>query len=303
MVTDDGLESIDARLRAAAAGEGADLPRCQTGRRISDLASEVVRAIGIGTCAGAPEFIWNGFNLFLESATWLNLLSALLIGLVFVFFVEPIFEGLREMARGAHPAKSKSERGNLLFSAGLGIAFGVISVCLHEAISAFVAGHGATDPSGLREAIRLAAAWATVPFFIAIAWQSADRRRLAIPTGIAAALSPYLAAWIFGWRVQTVVATAVPSLTIQLWGYQHTGQASPTGHAVKVLLVAVAWLLLASLVDGFLAAYHLNALHLYSYSGLLVDIRFYTGCIIGLLLAPSLVEGGKSIGTDNTQAI
>jgi hypothetical protein len=291
------LEPANVRHCPAPLSES-EAPRRKLMRGLSACATALISAMGIATCAAAPEFIWQGLTLFLGHLTWLNLISALLIALVFVSFVEPILKRIREILRASNSREPDPGERSHLFSASLGITFGLVSVCLHEAVSAFVSGPGAADRSGLRGAIELATGWAMVPLFIAIAWQAAHSRWLAVPTGIVAVVSSGLAGWIFGWTVPAVVTTAVPSLTIQFWGYQLIGPSSRDAgfarHAGRVAVVAVLWLALASLARVLLAALHVGNLSPYTYSGLLVDFRFYLGWVLGLLLAPSSNERGES---------
>ena len=59
----------------------------------SIAAAALVSALWIATCAVAPEFIWQGLKIFIGHATGADLLSALLIALIFVFFIEPVLGG------------------------------------------------------------------------------------------------------------------------------------------------------------------------------------------------------------------
>lgn len=252
-------------------------------------AAMLVCAFGIAICAAAPEFIWQGLGIFFGHATWTNLVSALLIAVVFVAFIEPILDRARGvLLEGRDIAADPPSRGPL-FTAGLGLTFGLLSVCLHEAIAAFVSGHGDPHHPGLRQAIEVAVTWAVVPFFVAVAWQAAGDRLLRVPTGIVAALAPGLAGWAFGWPLHVIVTTAVPTLIILLAGY-HQMRATPgrvafARHAAMVAVVAAAWLGLAAIADWSMAAFNLGAVRIYDAPDLFADFRFYVGWALGLLLA------------------
>lgn len=270
-------------------------------RRLAAAAEVAAIALSIAVCAAAPEFIWQGLGRFFGHATWLNLCSALLIALVFVSFVEPIIERLRDLLTGANKPHAGSY--GPAFTLSLGLAFGLVSVCLHESIAAFVA-HDGLEGSDLREAIQVAVSWAWVPFLVALAWQNAGSRRLAIPTGIAAALSPALAGWAFGWGAGSIATTTIPCLVILLAGYR--ALAAAQGGPVFVRLAgitaaaAAAWLALAAIADGVLAASGRGQISFYATSDLLVDLRFYLGWALGLFLASSHERHGAA-ATDKRQ--
>ena len=132
--------------------------------------SALVSALWIAICAGAPEFIWRGLRIALKHLNSTALLSALLIGVVLAFFVEPILDRLRDLLRvSRHKEPAHSGSRSLLYSAGVSLAFALVSVSLHEAMSAFVS----NGDAGLNAGLALAAEWAIVPFCIAVAWQGA----------------------------------------------------------------------------------------------------------------------------------
>lgn len=263
-------------------------------------AGMVVRALGIAICAAAPEFIWQGLGIFFGHATWTNLISALLIAVVFVFFVEPILERIRGRLLAGGAERTHGAAQGPLFSAGLGLSFGLLSVCLHEAIAGFVSGHGDPHHSGLHEAIEVAVTWAVVPFCVAVAWQAAGDRWLKIPAGILAALSPGLAGWAFGWSVHSTVTTAAPTLIILAAGYRQMagaqGRLAFPRAAAMVAIVAAAWLGLAVVADWIIAAAAPGMGRIYGAPDLFVDLRFYIGWALGLWLAaaPGTADPARS---------
>jgi hypothetical protein len=261
---------------------------------VSAGAAALVGALWVATCAAAFEFIWRGLRIFLRHPSLESVLSMLLIAVVLVFFVEPLLERARDLLESSrHHRPAEPRPRSLLFTASVSMAFALTSICLHEAMSAFVSGHhaeGAADSSGLAAGIELTTAWAMVPFFVAVAWQGARSRWLAVPTGIVGASSAAVAGWLFAWGPQTVISTTLPCLLIQYFGYRQIAR-QPMRDAFArcapvVACVAAAWLLAASLFDALLSIFGLDWLKLYDFPDWLVDVRFYLGWAIGLLLAP-----------------
>jgi hypothetical protein len=248
----------------------------------------LVTSFSIAICAAAPEFIWRGMLIALTQPHWLDLMSALLIGLNLAFFIEPAMGRLRDLIYREEPREpAKSNPFDIFFTASLGLAFALASVCLHDAMSAFVSQSGTTDTPGLRTAVLLIADWAIVPFAIALAWQSIGCLPCAIVTGIIAAASPFMAGWLFAWSARDVITTAIPCLLILALGYRRIlGKQKPSfqaRHAPIVALVAASWLILALLVDVGLGFFHGKHLRLYDASRFFIDLRFYFGWTAGLV--------------------
>jgi hypothetical protein len=292
----DESEPSDTGLRAASS-RSLETPHRVNKSTISAGTEIAASALGIATCALAPELIWQGLGIFFGHATWPNLLSALLIALVFVAFVEPILKRVRELLVGAGSREPTAGSSDPLLLLGLGLAFGVISVCLHDAISAFASGDGGPDNAGVREALRIAGAWAMVPFFLTIAWATVRNRWLSIPTSVIAALSPGIAGWLFGWSPRSIITTAIPSLIILFAGYRNARQepknAALNRNAAMVAAVGAVWLGLASIADWLVAVFRIADTSLYSYSDLFIDARFYAGWTLGIFLAaPRNRDGG-----------
>jgi hypothetical protein len=258
-------------------------------------ASALIVAAWIAICGAAPEFIWQGLRIALSHPSWADLASALLIGLVLAFFVEPAIESIRvALHRTPHDGSTDSRRRNALFTAGLGLAFALTSVCLHDAMTSFVSGrsaeHAGAD-SGLAAGVMLVTAWSIVPFAVALAWLSMRQGWFAIPMGIIAGASSCLAGWLFVWSTQAVITTTIPCLAILALGYRqllrHPGRRGLTHCAHGVALVAAVWLAIALLADAVLAFSHFDRFGLYNASRFWMDVRFYLGWTLGLMLVPS----------------
>ena len=251
-------------------------------------ASALIAAFWVAICAAAPEFIWQGLWLAWHHVTRAELLSALLVGFVLAFFVEPLMERLRGLPHGRSGSRTS---GTALFTAALSLAFALASIALHDAMTAFVSEHEQTTHGGFADAISLTMAWAIVPFAVTLAWLCLPNRWLAIPVGIIAAVSPCIAGWLFAWSLHSVFTTAVPTLVILALGYRRMVLwPAPIGFARlvrTVAWVAIVWLPTALLVDLLLGWVRLDQFKLYSSFNFWMDARFYLGWSLGLLLAPS----------------
>jgi hypothetical protein len=253
----------------------------------------LISALWIGISSAAPELIWQGLKIALAHPTWADLVSAVLIGLILAFFIEPVIERARELLRRgswSHAFDGRSH--HALFAASLSFAFAVISVGLHDAMLAIISDKGFeyNGNSGLTAGLALTAEWAFVPVAITLAWHAAGDRLLAVPLGILAAASPVIAMWPFGWPIATVITTAVPCLAILGLGYVQMGreprQEAFARTALRLLIVAAIWLPIARLIDVATAQ---NG-QFYGWSDVLVDARFYIGWAVGLALVPVPVD-------------
>jgi hypothetical protein len=252
--------------------------------------SAIAAALWIAISSAAPEFIWQGLRIALAHPSWTELFSALLIGLILAFFVEPIMERIRDLLRPSkHEPDDDEAPRHALFTVVLSLAFALASVCLHDAITAFVSGH-ADGHSGAEQAladgIGLATEWAFVPFAVTLAWLSVWHRWLRVPMGVFGAASSLLAGWLFGWQLQSVVTTGIPCLAILGLGYRRLLQ-EPEQHgftrlARLVALVAAVWFAASLLFDAALT----DHLTLYDATDFWIDVRFYIGWVLGLVLAP-----------------
>jgi hypothetical protein len=262
------------------------------GTAINYGAAALIVSTQVAICAAAPEFIWSGLLVVLAHPSWGDLVSALLIGVNLAFFVEPAMERLHDwLSPTEHAATAAHRPRNLLFTAGLSLAFAVVSVCLHDAMVAFVSGRGGEDAhTAIAAGIMLIAGWAFVPFAVTLAWQSSGCRLLAVPSGVIAAASPGLAGWLFSWPLHEVMTTAVPCWLILGFGYRQLAKA-PDGYGFTrcwriVALVGALWLAGVVLVDAMLGLFQTAPWKLYEARLLFIDLRFYLGWTIGLALAP-----------------
>jgi hypothetical protein len=257
-------------------------------------ASVFITSLWVAICAVAPEFIWQGFRAAYEHPDWSDLLSALLIGLILAFFVEPATERVRDLLRLARTQTDfvEGRPRNVFFTACLSLAFALTSVGLHGAMSAFISGHGeGAEGIGIKAGISLTTEWAFVPFAMMLAWQSVRLRWLAVPTGIIALASPAIAGWLFGWSTKTILDTIIPCAIVLALGYRAVAK-PPADDAFArcarvVALVGVIWIGAALVIDAALGFFHLNPFKPYSASDVFTDVRFYLGWMLGLLLAPS----------------
>lgn len=233
-------------------------------------------SVWIAICAAAPEFIWQGVLVTVGHFSRTDLFAALLIGLVLAFFVEPLLDSIQRLVVH-HGGMEHRERRSAIFTVCLSMAFALVSVCLHDALTPFVSGR--SPDTGIGAAMALTEAWAMVPFTVTVAWLSRSRFLLAIVTGTFAILSPFLAAWLFSWSIESAIATAIPTFFIVLFGYsRNMGRHNFTSSAFRLTVIAVLWLAVAAASNW--------ATHLYEVSWFWIDLRFYAGWVLGLLLAP-----------------
>jgi hypothetical protein len=253
--------------------------------------SALTSSLWIAICAAAPEFIWRGLRIALDHLSMADLLSAVLIGLVLAFFVEPLMERIRHLLqRAQHRDPADYKPRSAFFTAAMSFAFALASVCLHDAMIAFVTGEHTGSRSGLAAGIELTTAWALVPFTITLAWLSVRSPWLALPMGVLAGTSSCIAGWVFSWSVHDVITTSVPCVFILGLGYRQAmrqpSHSAFTRCAATLALVATAWFTIALLLDLCFNAYRIVPIRLYSANDFWVDLRFYLGWILGLILAP-----------------
>jgi hypothetical protein len=254
----------------------------------------LISALWIGISSAAPELIWQGMKIALAHPSWADLVSALLIGLVLAFFIEPVMEQAREwLHRPGEPRPVASRSHNALFGAVLSFAFAIISVLLHDAMIALIAGEGPrhSDESALTAGISLTAAWALVPIAVTLAWHGGGAdRRLAVPLGVLAAVSPVIAGWLFSWPPATIIITEVPTLLFLPVGYRELRrpprEAAFVRCAIRVAIIAAIWLPIARAFDALSG----HPGEFYGWTDFLVDARFYFGWAVGLALVPLPVD-------------
>lgn len=256
-------------------------------------ASVAIASLWVAICAAAPEFIWEGLRIAFSEPIWTWLPSALLVGTILAFFVEPIVEYLRERIEVATRRPIRKRAKSALFAAGLALAFAIVSICLHDALAAFISGSkfgGHSDGNAqLSTAIALVAEWALGPFAVTIAWFGARSPWLCLPLGIIGAITPILEGWLFSWPLTSIITTAVPTLAILVLGYRRGIGARLDRAASTVLCVGIVWLLIALLAQVSAAKIlHVRELQLYDAPGFWIDLRFYIGWALGLVFAPDL---------------
>lgn len=258
------------------------------------VASALISSLWIAIGSAAPEFIWQGLRIAATHTGWIELLSALLTGVILAFFVEPAMQRVHDLLHGQRQhASPHGEPRSILFAASLSLAFAVASVCLHDALTAFVSGRGepVTESEALVAGIELVISWSIVPFAITLAWLSLRGGLwLVVPMGIVAIASPGIAGWLFSWPPHDVMTTAVPCLLILACGYRQILRKPVRQGFVRcaraVALVGTAWLLFAVVVDAVLTLFHASQFDLYTAENFWIDARFYLGWTLGLILAP-----------------
>jgi hypothetical protein len=254
--------------------------------------SAMIASLWVAICSAAPEFIWQGVQIAFSEPVWTWLPSALLVGMILAFFVEPMMQYLRGyLVDRARYRRVRKRTPNALFAASLAFAFAIVSICLHDALIAFVsAGNGGhSDKSaGLLAAFTLVVAWAIGPFAVTIAWLGARSRWLAIPLGIAAVAAPLVAEWLLRWPTVSLINTAVPSLAILGLGYRQNIPENPARGARLVLAVGAVWLATSLLIQATAKVLHFQSGQFYDAPSFWIDVRFYIGWALGLLLAPEV---------------
>jgi hypothetical protein len=251
-------------------------------------------ALWVAVCAASPEFLWQGFFSFFGHFSPRDGAAALLIGAILAFFVEPVLERLR--ALNLKPEPDHAEK-TPAFAACEALSFAVVAVCVHEAITVYVAASHSNEQASrnLANAVALALQWAAIPFAITVAWIAARARPwIAWSVALAVVVVGYLTALVFDWSLQTLFTSAVPCLLILAGGClsarrqwdAHTFQRCARVTAV----IALAWLVLAGAVQVVLNLAHVKAFALYGWSDFWTDFRFYVGWVIGLVVAPGFVR-------------
>jgi hypothetical protein len=261
---------------------------------LSAGASALTSSVWVAICAVAPELIWRGFVISVQRVALAELFSALLMGLILAFFVEPIMEYHRTLGRqGPHEDFGARRNGNTLYHAILGIVFALAAVCLHDAIAAYLAEphiEHAGQVSGLVAGVRLTLAWSFVPFAVTLAWISIYIRLLAPLTAIVAVASPLLAGLLFDWSQREIITTFIPCELIYGLGHLQMSK-EPRRHALArcawgVAFLATSWMALTLVIGEILALFQTRLPDFYDPTPFWPDVRFYFGWSLGLLLVP-----------------
>jgi hypothetical protein len=249
-------------------------------------------ALWVAVCAAAPEFLWQGLLSLSHHFTLVNAASALLIGAILAFFVEPVLEHLRGLRpHPAHMGKSPA------FAACTALSFAVVAVCVHEAITVYVDASHTNEQAdrNLVHALSQALQWAAIPFAITVVWLAARSKLwITLPlTVIIAALVTYLTGRCFGWSLRSLVTTAIPCALILAGGYvcvrQRWDHLTFRRCARVTAFIALGWLTISGAVQLGLSLGHVQAFTAYEWSEFGIDFRFYFGWVVGLIVAPGLV--------------
>ncbi|HTH49451.1 MAG TPA: hypothetical protein VMB21_18180 [Candidatus Limnocylindria bacterium] len=251
--------------------------------------------VWVSICAFAPEVIWQGLVLLRGHFGPAQAYSALLVGALFAFFVEPLVERLKA---GRWELSHWDEKG-LLLTALVSLAFGVAAVCIHEAITAYFGsgGHAGEEErwESLIRALDEVREWAAIPAVVTAAWLVAGMRHpLALPAAGLACVWVVAVGFLHGWGWPNVLTTAVPSCLIAVLGARLAVRRWDAGTfaALAGLTASVSggWLALAWLAD--LSSHRLGGpggIPLYASHTFYEDVRFYLGWSLGLAVAPNPV--------------
>ncbi|AQH03621.1 hypothetical protein A9R05_31840 (plasmid) [Burkholderia sp. KK1] len=248
-------------------------------------------ALWVAVCSAAPEFLWQGLFSLFGHFSLTDAAAALFIGAILAFFVEPVLERLRSLGdASAHARKSPA------FAACEALTFAVVAVCVHEAITVYVAASHANEQASenLAKAVATALQWAITPFFITIAWIAARAPSwIAWPVAALAVIAGLVAGIVFDWQTRVLVTSAIPSICVLIAGcviVREQWNASTFRRCARATgVIALAWLVLTGALQLVLWLAHVQAFRIYERSEFWSDLRFYIGWVTGLLVAPSFV--------------
>ena len=261
-------------------------------------------------CAVAPEVIWQGFVLLRGHFGLAEAYTALFIGTLFAFFVEPLTERVKTRSWRL----PREHTGNLLLGTLISVVFGIAVVCIHESLSAYVGSTHATPDAkqaGLAHALAQTQEWASIPAAIMLSWFAAGlSRRLAWPAAGLACVWIAAAGFAYGWLFKEVMATAIPCCIIALAGTKVVLRGWRDGTipalAGVIAYVAISWLALSCAFVA-LAGHAGDARAFYTFDQIWEDARFYLGWFLGLSVAPNprlerLASSGQPRGRPTTRA-
>lgn len=250
-------------------------------------------ALWVAICAAAPEFLWQGLFSLFGHFSLTDAAAALLIGAILAFFVDPVLERVRGLASDAtHERAAKSPA----FAACEALSFAFVAVCVHEAITVYVAASHSNEQASenLAKAVALALQWAALPFVITIAWLAARGPAwIAWPSAIFAVVVGLLCGVMFEWEARVLITSFIPAMLILLAGcviVRQQWDASTFERCARATgVIALTWLVLTGLLQTALWLAHVQAFRVYERAEFWSDLRFYIGWVIGLLVAPGLV--------------
>ncbi len=126
-------------------------------RRAADA---LVASAWVAICAVTPEFIWPGARVVVLDFSWGDMVSAFFIGLILAFCIEPAMERVRYMLSRQPSGLADHMRAYIpRVLVAMGGAFAHDSVCLHDAVTAFLSAHRddpVVRPGALVTGIRVA---------------------------------------------------------------------------------------------------------------------------------------------------
>jgi hypothetical protein len=260
-------------------------------------------ALWVAVCAAAPEFLWQGLFSLFGHFSLTDAAAALLIGAILAFFVEPVLERLR--ALGTHHAEREPK--TPAFAACEALSFAIVAVCVHEAITVYVAAsHGnAQAGQNLAKAVSQVLQWAAIPFFVTIAWMAARGPAwLGWIVAAGAIIAGYLIDVAFEWEARAVLTSVIPAIFILVAGRmivrEQWDAATFRRCARATAVIALTWLVATGVLQGLLSLAHVEAFRIYETSEIWSDLRFYIGWVIGLFVAPPFVPDTPLTATSDT---
>ena len=242
----------------------------------------------VAVCSAAPELIWQGLLTVIHHFSWITAWSAVLVGAIVAFFVEPLTERLRSLSlQLAHRHKTAT---HATFSA---FGFAVLAVLVHEAITSYVSASHTSEPASdsLFSAISVVFQWACIPFMTTIAWFCAyGHRWIGLFALSLALLAIVMVGVVFDWDIEDILTTVIPCTAILLVGFvhmrKHRDQQVLSRCAMLTAAIAAIWLASAGLLQLMLSLFAPKSISIYSWIEYTIDLRFYMGWVIGLAVAP-----------------
>jgi hypothetical protein len=223
----------------------------------------------VAVCSAAPELIWQGFHRVLHHFDGIAVGSALLVGAIVAFFVEPVTERLRAMS------------------------FKLTHKHVDDAITAYVAANyaGQEGEGTLVYAINEVFQWAWIPFVVTIAWLCARQKRwIALPILSLAFVAIVSLGFVFDWNANDIFTSTVPCVCVLIAGFyvmrKYNGQKAFSRCTIVTAVIALIWLVSMGFLQAILSLFTAKTPHIYSWSEYTIDFRFYIGWVIGLMVAP-----------------
>jgi hypothetical protein len=245
-------------------------------------------ALWIAICSVAPEFIWQGLLQIVQHFSWSTVASALLVGAIVAFFVEPLTERLRVLRLHVeHKYKTPAHATVSAFT------LAVLAVFAHDAIVAFTSGGGVGEHAGngLVYAISEVVQWAWIPLVVTLAWVYARQSRwIRWAVLLMALVSIGLVGPVFDWDAIDIVTTVIPCVCVLFGGYylmrRHPEDIAFARCTKLTAAIAIAWLVLTGALQALLSLFAVKTLRIYTWIEYPIDFRFYVGWVIGLVVAP-----------------